>query len=95
MATPDAASRQASENPAGPTVYPSSSLHRVASLTRGARIASLFRVQSLIRDDAQRRMLFDLDLTIQRLTQNPASNQDTVLSLTIACHNLLRQWAES
>lgn len=76
-------------------VYPSSSLHRVAPVTRGSRVASFFWVQSLIRDDARRRMLFDLDVAIQTLGQNPASDQDALLSLTGVYHNLLRQWAET
>ncbi|WP_343882904.1 Fe2+-dependent dioxygenase [Rhodanobacter caeni] len=75
-------------------VYPSSSLHRVAPVTRGARIASFFWVQSLIRDDSRRRLLFELDGSIQALT---ATGADTtaVLQLTGIYHNLLRQWAET
>jgi len=76
-------------------VYPSSSVHRVAPVTRGARIASFFWVQSLVRDDARRRILFDLDVAIQRLAQSPASDKDAVISLTGVYHNLLRQWAET
>ena len=56
--------------PAGDLViYPSSSLHRVAAVTRGSRLASFFWVQSLVRDDSQRRLLFELDASIQRLTR--------------------------
>jgi PKHD-type hydroxylase len=75
-------------------VYPSSSLHRVLPVTRGARVAAFFWVQSLIRDDARRRMLFELDTSIQTLTHTGA-NADAVLQLTGIYHNLLRQWAES
>ena len=75
-------------------VYPSSSLHRVLPVTRGARLAAFFWVQSLIRDDARRRMLFELDASIQTLTHTGAS-ADAVLQLTGIYHNLLRQWAES
>jgi len=75
-------------------VYPSSSLHRVLPVTRGARLAAFFWVQSLIRDDARRRMLFELDASIQTLTHTGA-NADAVLQLTGIYHNLLRQWAES
>ena len=75
-------------------VYPSSSLHRVLPVTRGARVAAFFWVQSLIRDDARRRMLFELDASIQTLTHTGA-NADAVLQLTGIYHNLLRQWAES
>jgi PKHD-type hydroxylase len=74
-------------------VYPSSSLHRVAPVTRGARVASFFWVQSLIRDDSRRRLLFELDASIQRLTQSGA-DAAALLQLTGVYHNLLRQWAE-
>ncbi|GAB2559457.1 Fe2+-dependent dioxygenase [Rhodanobacter koreensis] len=75
-------------------VYPSSSLHRVAPVTRGARVASFFWVQSLIRDDSRRRLLFELDSSIQTLTQSGA-DADALLQLTGIYHNLLRQWAET
>jgi PKHD-type hydroxylase len=75
-------------------VYPSSSLHRVTPVTRGARIASFFWVQSLIRDDSRRRLLFELDGSIQALTASGA-DATTVLQLTGIYHNLLRQWAET
>ncbi|MEO7916399.1 MAG: Fe2+-dependent dioxygenase [Dokdonella sp.] len=73
-------------------VYPSSSLHRVAPVTRGARLASFFWVQSLVRDGEQRGMLLDLDRSIQSLTQAGADSE-SVLSLTNLYHNLLRRWA--
>ncbi|BDU20574.1 Fe2+-dependent dioxygenase [Dyella sp. GSA-30] len=75
-------------------VYPSSSLHRVLPVTRGARVAAFFWVQSLIRDDARRRMLFELDTSIQTLTHTGA-DAAAVIQLTGIYHNLLRQWAES
>ena len=75
-------------------VYPASSLHRVLPVTRGARIAAFFWVQSLIRDDARRRLLFELDTSIQTLTHTGA-DAAAVLQLTGVYHNLLRQWAES
>ena len=75
-------------------VYPSSSLHRVAPVTRGARLASFFWVQSLVRDDARRRMLFELDTSIQTLTRSGA-DAAAVLQLTGLYHNLLRQWSET
>ena len=75
-------------------VYPSSSLHRVTPVTRGARVASFFWVQSLIRDDSRRRLLFELDSSIQRLTQT-AADAAAVLQLTGVYHNLLRQWSET
>lgn len=80
--------------PAGSLVlYPASSLHAVRPVTRGARVSSFFWLQSMIRDDAQRAMLFDFDNAIQRLaTDNPG--HPSSLPLTGVYHNLLRQWAE-
>lgn len=75
-------------------VYPSSSLHRVAPVTRGTRLASFFWVQSLVRDDGQRQMLFELDASIQALTRTGADREAT-LRLTGIYHNLLRRWAET
>ncbi len=75
-------------------VYPSSSLHRVQAVSRGARLAAFFWVQSLIRDDGRRRLLFELDTSIQRLTGTGA-DADALLQLTGVYHNLLRRWAET
>jgi PKHD-type hydroxylase len=81
--------------PAGDIIiYPSSSLHRVAPVTRGARIAAFFWVQSLIRDDGKRRLLFELDASIQALTRSNADPQ-ALLQLTGVYHNLLRRWSET
>jgi PKHD-type hydroxylase len=83
--------------PAGDLIlYPSSSLHRVLPVTRGARVCSFFWVQSLVRDDAQRGMLFELDQTIQRLRERDTANADNadLLTLTGHYHNLLRMWSE-
>lgn len=74
-------------------VYPSSSLHRVAPVTRGARIASFFWVQSLVRDAEQRRLLLELDRSIQSLTASGADRGE-VVRLTNVYHNLLRGWSE-
>jgi PKHD-type hydroxylase len=63
-------------------------------VTRGARLAAFFWVQSLIRDDSRRRLLFELDASIQTLTQSGA-DPAAVLQLTGVYHNLLRQWAET
>ena len=80
--------------PAGDLIlYPSSSLHQVTPVTRGARLASFFWVQSMIRDDARRRMLFEMDTSIETLRRNDA-DAGAVLQLTGVYHNLLRQWAE-
>jgi PKHD-type hydroxylase len=79
--------------PAGHLIlYPSTSLHHVRPVTRGARIASFFWIQSMVREDAERALLFDLDSAIQQLSHtNP--DQSTVVSLTGVYHNLLRRWA--
>jgi PKHD-type hydroxylase len=80
--------------PAGHLVlYPSSSLHNVRAVTRGARIASFFWIQSMLRDDAERTLLFDLDTAIQRLTVD-IPNHPAALQLTGVYHNLLRRWAD-
>lgn len=80
--------------PAGDLLlYPASSLHKVEAVTRGARVASFFWVQSLVRDEAQRRILFDLDVAIQTLQGAPTSDPGALLSLTGVYHNLLRQWS--
>ena len=74
-------------------VYSSTSRHRVTAVTRGQRLASVFWIQSLIRDDAQRAQLFELDGTIQRLTQSGADS-DSLVRLTAHYHGLLRAWTE-
>jgi PKHD-type hydroxylase len=80
--------------PAGHLIlYPSTSLHHVRPVTRGARIASFFWIQSMIRDDGERTLLFDLDVAIQRLNADAAGNPATV-QLTGVYHNLLRRWAD-
>ncbi len=80
--------------PAGDMVlYPGTSLHRVAPVTRGVRIASFFWIQSMIRDDASRTLLFDLDMATVKLTQAVPDNP-ALISLTGVYHNLLRMWAE-
>lgn len=75
-------------------LYPASSLHRVTEVTRGERVASFFWVQSLVREDARRTLLFDMDLAIRGLTQKVGATTPEIISLTGAYHNLLRQWAE-
>ena len=80
--------------PAGDMVlYPATSLHRVQAVTRGARVASFFWIQSMVRDDGQRTLLFDLDTSIQRIAADHAQHP-SVVQLTGVYHNLLRQWAE-
>jgi len=74
-------------------LYPSTSLHHVTPVTRGTRLASFFWVQSMVRDHSQRSILFDLDVSIQRLTAEHPGDPNLV-RLTGVYHNLLRQWAE-
>jgi len=74
-------------------LYPSTSLHSVRPVTRGARIASFFWIQSMIRDDGDRTLLFDLDVAIQRLNADTPGSAPAV-QLTGVYHNLLRRWAE-
>ena len=82
--------------PAGHAVlYPSSSLHSVAPVTRGARVASFFWIQSMVRDDGQRRILLDLDRAVQRLAGQLGQDDPSVIELTGIYHNLLRQWADA
>jgi PKHD-type hydroxylase len=74
-------------------LYPASSLHRVTPVTRGVRLASFFWIQSMVKDDAERTLLFDLDLAAQQirrdLPDHPVANQ-----VANVYHNLLRRWAD-
>lgn len=80
--------------PAGHLIlYPSSSLHHVRPVTRGARLASFFWVQSMVRDDGQRTLLFDLDMAIQRVGAE-MPDHPSVIQFTGVYHNLLRRWAD-
>lgn len=80
--------------PAGQLVlYPATSLHRVTPVTRGARVSSVFWIQSMIRTDGDRTLLYDLDTAIQRLAKEAPGNP-TGVQLTGVYHNLLRRWAE-
>jgi PKHD-type hydroxylase len=74
-------------------LYPATSLHRVEPITRGARVASFFWIQSMVREDAQRSTLFDLDMAIVRLTRE-RPDDPALVSLVGVYHNLLRMWAE-
>ncbi|HEX3711014.1 MAG TPA: Fe2+-dependent dioxygenase [Pseudolabrys sp.] len=74
-------------------VYPASSLHHVTPITRGSRIASFFWTQSMVREDAKRSLLFDLDMAIIKLSRDQPDHA-SVVELTSVYHNLLRQWAE-
>jgi PKHD-type hydroxylase len=90
----DATGAQPVKLPAGDMVlYPATSLHRVAPITRGQRVGSFFWIQSMVRSDAQRALLFDLDMAVIRLT-NDHPGDPALVSLTGTYHNLLRMWAE-
>src|SRR6201993_474054 len=81
--------------PAGDAVlYPASSLHLVTPVTRGARVASFFWLQSMIRDAHARSMIFDLDTSIQALTERLGRDDPEAVRLTGIYHNLIRYWAE-
>jgi PKHD-type hydroxylase len=75
-------------------LYPASSLHKVQPVTRGTRLVSFFWIQSMVRDDTHRRMLYDLDMTIQQLRSSAPGNE-AVLKLVNLYHNLLRLWSET
>jgi PKHD-type hydroxylase len=74
-------------------LYPSTSLHHVRPVTRGARVCSFFWIQSMIRDDGDRTLLFDLDSAIRNLNDS-AGVEQAALQLTGVYHNLLRKWSE-
>jgi len=81
--------------PAGhAVVYPGTSLHRVSPVTRGHRLASFFWTQSMVQDEAQRNLLFELDNSIQGLAALP-DNADAISRLTGTYHNLIRMWAQT
>ena len=80
--------------PAGHAIlYPATSLHQVRPVTRGTRLASFFWIQSMVRDDGERTLLFDLDVGIQRLS-GEGSGHAAAVQLTGVYHNLLRRWAD-
>ena len=82
--------------PAGHMIlYPASSLHRVEPVTRGRRAASFFWIESMVRDDAARQTLFDLDSSVQALAADRGHGDAQVIRLTGIYHNLMRRWADS
>lgn len=82
--------------PAGSMVlYPSTSLHHVNPVTKGARVSSFFWMQSMIRDNESRALLFDMDQSIQSLTEANGLKDPNVVKLTGIYHNLVRKWAET
>lgn len=74
-------------------LYPATSLHRVTPVTRGARIASFFWIQSLVADEGARTLLYDLDQSIRGLRASGRSDDPDLLRLIGVYHNLLRRWA--
>lgn len=81
--------------PAGHMIlYPATSLHHVRPVTRGARLASFFWIQSMVRDDGKRTLLFDLDTTVQRISTD-LPDHPSAIQLTGIYHNLLRRWADA
>ncbi|HEY9235505.1 MAG TPA: Fe2+-dependent dioxygenase [Phenylobacterium sp.] len=81
--------------PAGDMIlYPAHSLHEVTPVTRGARVSSFFWIQSMVREDARRALLFQMDIAIQQLAGKVGAGAPELVSLTGAYHNLLRMWAE-
>ena len=75
-------------------LYPSTSLHRVEAVTAGVRICSFFWLQSMVRDDGERTLLYDLDQTIQNLAVTLGLNHPQVVELSSIYHNLIRRWAD-
>jgi PKHD-type hydroxylase len=91
----DAYGEHAIKLPAGDMIlYPATSLHRVAPITRGSRWAAFFWAQSMVRADAQRSLLYDLDSAIQAMTLKVGQGDPAVVSLTGTYNNLLRMWAD-
>jgi len=83
--------------PAGDLVlYPGTSVHRVEPVTRGFRVASYFWIQSMVRSDEQRRLLFDMDKHLRQLrgSRGPGESDPSVIGLTSTYHNLLRMWLD-
>ena len=76
-------------------LYPSTSLHEVKPVTRGSRICAFFWIESLVRDNSQRELLFDLDQSIQQLTLERGAVDQEVRRLSGIYHNLVRAWASS
>jgi PKHD-type hydroxylase len=75
-------------------LYPGTSLHQVLPVTRGERLASFFWIQSMVREDAQRQLMFEIDVSIRQLTQS-LPEHPALVRLTGVYHNLLRRWADA
>jgi PKHD-type hydroxylase len=91
----DSYGEHAAKLPAGDMIlYPASSLHRVAPITRGSRWASFFWAQSMVKSDERRTLLWDLDQTIQKLTVKVGQNDPQAVALAATYHNLVRMWSD-
>ena len=75
-------------------LYPANRVHQVAAVTRGERLACFFWVESMVRSEAQRELLFEMDMALLRLRADHGENANTV-ALTGTYHNLLRMWADA
>ena len=75
-------------------LYPATSLHRVELVRKGSRVASFFWIQSMVRDDAQRTLLLEMDAAIRTLAAKAGDTDPSIVSLTGSYHNLLRRWAD-
>jgi len=75
-------------------LYPSSSVHQVTPVTRGERLASFMFMQSMVRDESRRRLLYEMDMALLQLRESVGETKP-VIQLTGTYHNLLRQWADS
>jgi len=80
-------------NPGDMVVYPASSLHQVNPVTRGERVSAILWVQSMVADASARAILYDLDQSIQRLTDSGSVNADELMRITAVYHNMVRRWA--
>jgi PKHD-type hydroxylase len=76
-------------------LYPGTSVHRVEPVTRGFRLASFFWIESMVRSDEQRRLLFEMDAHLMRLRSTVGETEPGVIGLTGTYHNLLRMWADT
>jgi PKHD-type hydroxylase len=76
-------------------LYPGTSVHRVEPVTRGHRVASFFWIESMVRSDEQRRLLFDMDQHLMSLRTRHGETDPAVIGLTGTYHNLLRAWADT
>ena len=95
LAVEDTFGTQRIKLPAGDMVlYPGTSVHRVEPVTRGERLASFFWVESMVRSDEARRLLFDMDTHLMRLRTSVGEADPAVIGLTGSYHNLLRMWAD-